>query len=27
MIDYSVGVSTRQTYEIKRADEDYFTEL
>ena len=26
MIDYSVGVSTRQTYEIKRADEDYFTE-
>lgn len=26
MIDYSVGVSTRDTYVLKRADEDYFAE-
>ena len=24
MIDYGVGVSTRETYVLKRADEDYF---
>ena len=27
MIEHDVGVSTRQTYEIKRLDEDYFAEL
>jgi restriction system protein len=26
MIDYGVGVSTRETYVLKRADEDYFAE-
>lgn len=26
MIDYGVGVSTRVSYEIKRADEDYFAD-
>jgi restriction system protein len=26
MIDYGVGVSTRETYVLKRADEDYFSE-
>ena len=27
MIEHDVGVSTRQTYETKRLDEDYFNEL
>ena len=26
MIEYGVGVSTRETYVLKRADEDYFAE-
>jgi len=26
MIDYGVGVSTIQTYEIKRLDSDFFAE-
>ena len=26
MIDYGVGISTRETYVLKRADEDYFAE-
>lgn len=26
MIDHGVGVTTRQTYELKRIDEDYFTD-
>lgn len=26
MIDYNIGVSTRETYEIKRVDSDYFAE-
>ena len=26
MIDYGVGVSIRETYVLKRADEDYFAE-
>ena len=26
MIDYGVGVSTKETYVLKRADEDYFAE-
>lgn len=26
MIDYGVGVSTRETYVLKRTDEDYFAE-
>jgi len=26
MIEYRVGVSTRETYVLKRADEDYFAE-
>jgi restriction system protein len=26
MIDYNIGVSTRETYEIKRVDSDFFAE-
>lgn len=26
MIDHNVGVSTMETYEIKRVDSDYFAE-
>ena len=26
MIEYNVGVTTRQTYEVKRLDLDYFSE-
>ena len=26
LIDYNVGVSISQTFQLKKADEDYFTE-